>query len=126
MAPGMPGGQARPTRLHPYRKTAQTARPGTDAERIRTPDGTDAGDRYTWGAEIPAPEARLHGRGVTHGSRRSLHRVKRVEYAMLKHTSSGSFKKARWSTEKKAAATKKPHRGQAGPKSSFSGPKTSR
>src|SRR6478609_5548800 len=56
----------------PHRQIAQTARPGTDAERIRTPDGTDAGHRYTWGADIPAPEARLHGRGVTHGSRRSL------------------------------------------------------
>ncbi|WP_020144427.1 DEAD/DEAH box helicase [Terracoccus sp. 273MFTsu3.1] len=47
---------------------------------------------------------------------------------MPKHTSSGAPKKARWSTEKKAAATKKPHRGQGGQKSSgsFSGPKTSR
>jgi len=42
---------------------------------------------------------------------------------MPKHTSSGAPKKARWSTEKKTAATKKPHRGQGGPKSSsFSGP----
>src|SRR6476469_7793334 len=47
---------------------------------------------------------------------------------MPKHTSSGAPKKARWSTEKKAAATKKPHRGQGGQKSSgsFSGPRTSR
>ena len=49
---------------------------------------------------------------------------------MPKHTPSGAPKKARWSTEKKAAAAKKPHRGQAGkggPKSgSFSGPKSSR
>src|SRR6478752_6636450 len=47
---------------------------------------------------------------------------------MPKHTSSGAPKKARWSAEKKSAATKKPHRGQGGPKSpgSFSGPKSSR
>ncbi len=47
---------------------------------------------------------------------------------MPKHTSSGAPKKARWSTEKKSAATKKPHRGQGGQKSagSFSGPKSSR
>ncbi|MEW1955107.1 DEAD/DEAH box helicase [Terrabacter sp. NPDC080008] len=44
---------------------------------------------------------------------------------MPKHTSSGAPKKARWSTEKKAAAAKKPHRGQ-GPAGSFSGPKSSR
>jgi hypothetical protein len=44
---------------------------------------------------------------------------------MSKHTSSGAPKKARWSTEKKAAAAKKPHRGQK-PTGSFSGPKTSR
>src|SRR6476469_2548767 len=106
----------------PHRQIAQTARPGTDAERIRTPDGTDAGHRYTWGAEHAAPEARLHGRGVTHGSRRSLHLVKRVEYAMPKHTSSVFFFNAPSTTEKKSAATKKPHRGQGGPKSSFSGP----
>ncbi|HET9633737.1 MAG TPA: DEAD/DEAH box helicase [Terrabacter sp.] len=43
---------------------------------------------------------------------------------MPKHTSSGAPKKARWSTEKKAAATKKPHRGQGA--GSFSGPKSSR
>src|SRR6476469_8931091 len=47
---------------------------------------------------------------------------------MPKHTSSGAPKKARWSAEKKSAATKKPHRGQGGPKStgSFAGPKSSR
>src|SRR6476620_10776896 len=111
----------------PHRQIAQTARPGTDAERIRTPDGTDAGHRYTWGADIPAPEARLHGRGDSRLEAKSA-RVKRVEYAMPKHTSSGAPKKARWSAEKKSAATKKPHRGQGGPKStgSFSGPKSSR
>src|SRR5689334_11913051 len=43
---------------------------------------------------------------------------------MPKHTSSGAPKKARWSTEKKAAAAKKPHRGQGA--GSFSGPKSSR
>jgi superfamily II DNA/RNA helicase len=37
---------------------------------------------------------------------------------MPKHTSSGAPKKARWTTEKKAAASKKPHRGQGGPKTS--------
>ncbi len=52
---------------------------------------------------------------------------------MPKNTSSGAPKKARWSTEKKAAAAKKPHRGQAGQagkgghkSGSFSGPKSSR
>ncbi|NUR15471.1 MAG: DEAD/DEAH box helicase, partial [Dermatophilaceae bacterium] len=46
---------------------------------------------------------------------------------MPKNTSSGAPKKARWSTEKKAAAAKKPHRGQGGPKTgSFAGSKTSR
>jgi superfamily II DNA/RNA helicase len=44
---------------------------------------------------------------------------------MPKHTSSGAPKKARWSTEKKSAAAKKPHRGQGGA-GSFSGPKSSR
>ena len=45
---------------------------------------------------------------------------------MPKNTS-GAPKKARWSTEKKAAAAKKPHRGQGGPKTgSFAGSKTSR
>src|SRR5689334_5205444 len=44
---------------------------------------------------------------------------------MPKHTSSGAPKKARWSTEKKSAAAKKPHRGQ-GSAGSFSGPKSSR
>ncbi|MEO7448890.1 MAG: DEAD/DEAH box helicase, partial [Humibacillus sp.] len=38
---------------------------------------------------------------------------------MPKHTSSSAPKKARWSTEKKATATKKPHRGQ-GPASAGS------
>ena len=37
---------------------------------------------------------------------------------MPKHISSGAPKKARWTTEKKAAAAKKPHRGQGGPKTS--------
>src|SRR3954467_9832867 len=46
---------------------------------------------------------------------------------MPKHTPPGAPKKARWSAEKKSAATKKPHRGQAGkPAGSFSGPHTSR
>jgi len=31
----------------PNRKIAPPARPGTDAERIRSPDGTDAVHRYT-------------------------------------------------------------------------------
>jgi superfamily II DNA/RNA helicase len=48
---------------------------------------------------------------------------------MSKNPSSGAPKKARWSTEKKAAAAKKPHRGSApGQKArgSFSGTRTSR
>ncbi|MDN5768783.1 MAG: DEAD/DEAH box helicase, partial [Humibacillus sp.] len=34
---------------------------------------------------------------------------------MSKKSASGAPKKARWSTEKKSAAAKKPHRGQGGP-----------
>ncbi|MER7073890.1 DEAD/DEAH box helicase [Terrabacter sp. NPDC000476] len=41
---------------------------------------------------------------------------------MPKHTSSGAPKKARWTTEKKSAAAKKPHRGQGGPKTSRPAP----
>ena len=55
----------------PTGSSRHRARPVTDAERIRSPDGTDAGNRSHMGAP-DAPEARLHGRGVTHGSRRSL------------------------------------------------------
>src|SRR6478609_6671717 len=55
----------------PRESSRHRARPVTDTERIRSPDGTDAGNRYTW-AHTMRLRLVCMVVVVTHGSRRSL------------------------------------------------------